>query len=224
VNTRGETAPVAGTTRARTFSPKIATNWDWGEVRNLGMFTCVLSQRPGRDAELVDEIRTDLIGNADAIVNAARDHGYSRPFGTVARQTTNLTVANLVEPKPQYLATAVDAINHLLGRNVYGRSFVTGLGHKPPMNPHSRRSGADDAVNPWPGYLVGGANPRAVDWKDVEEDCRTNEIAINWNGALIYAFAAFVQDPERVRGSGCSRKGKRDDERQQDPMQADVGG
>jgi endoglucanase len=48
---------------------------------------------------------------------------------------------------------------------------------------------------PWPGYLVVGGHPRATGWRDEQEDYRTNEIAINWNGALIYALAAFVDAP-----------------------------
>jgi hypothetical protein len=34
-----------------------------------------------------------------------------------------------------------------------GRSFVTGLGVRPPMRPHDRRSGGDHVDDPWPGYL-----------------------------------------------------------------------
>ena len=63
----------------------------------------------------------------------------------------------------------------------------------PPLHPHDRRVGNDKDASPWPGYLVGGAWPTATDWHDVMEDYRTNEIAINWNGALIYALAAFVE-------------------------------
>jgi len=47
------------------------------------------------------------------------------------------------------------------------------------------RFGADDVVDPWPGYLVSGPNPSAVDWKDDQRDARTNEIAINWNAACL---------------------------------------
>lgn len=96
--------------------------------------------------------------------------------------------------KSEYRDAALDAVNHLFGRNCYGRSFVTGLGFLPPMHPHDRRSGADDVVDPWPGYLVGGPWPRATDWEDVQEDFRVNEIAINWNAALVYALAAFLDD------------------------------
>jgi endoglucanase len=86
-------------------------------------------------------------------------------------------------------------LDHLFGRNYYGRSFVTGLGFRPPMFPHDRRSGGDNVVDPWPGYLVGGSHPGATHWQDIQGDYRTNEIAINWNSALIYALAAFVEAP-----------------------------
>jgi endoglucanase len=95
----------------------------------------------------------------------------------------------------KYRTTALDALNHLFGRNVHGRSYVTGLGHQPPLHPHDRRSGGDEVEQPWPGYLVGGPNPTAHDWFDDEKDFRTNEIAINWNGALIYALAMFLAEP-----------------------------
>jgi endoglucanase len=88
----------------------------------------------------------------------------------------------------------LEAINHLFGRNPFGRSYVTGLGDRPPQFPHDRRSGSDDVVPPWPSYLVGGPWPKPTDWYDAQEDYKTNEIAINWNGALIYALAGFV-DP-----------------------------
>ncbi|HEX2473111.1 MAG TPA: glycoside hydrolase family 9 protein, partial [Lacipirellulaceae bacterium] len=176
--------------------------WDWGNVRNLGLFTYLLSKRDGGDVTLVDRLRRDAIRTADSIAETARRHPYARPMGakhywgcngTVARQTMNLHVAHQLTGKPEYRRAMLDAINHLLGRNPFGRSYVTGLGHRPPLRPHDRRSGGDDVVPPWPGYLVGGPWPKPTDWYDVQEDYNTNEIAINWNGALIYALAAFVE-------------------------------
>ena len=61
------------------------------------------------------------------------------------------------------------------------------------MFPHDRRSGADKVSMPWPGYLVGGPWPGAKDWLDSQDSYKTNEIAINWNGALIYALAPFIE-------------------------------
>lgn len=188
--------------RIRQLTPAFEENWDWAEVRNLGLFTYLYSQREGRSAELVAALRRSLVETADLLVAKAAAHGYARPLdaryywgcnGTVARQTLVLLGAYRLEKRPAYRTTALDAVNHLFGRNVDGRSYVTGLGANPPQAPHDRRSGGDDVAAPWPGYLVGGPNPTARDWKDVEPDARTNEIAINWNTALIYALAGFIE-------------------------------
>lgn len=190
--------------RLRALGPKFDENFDWGDVKNLGLLTYLFSDRPDRDEELVRTVRDNLIAVADAIVAKARAHGYARPLGSdyywggnggVARQTLLLQGAYRLSRDAKYRDTALDAINHLFGRNVDGRSYVTGLGANPPLHPHDRRAGGDQVQAPWPGYLVGGPHPGPGDWKDVEPDARTNEIAINWNAALIYALAGFVDVP-----------------------------
>jgi endoglucanase len=188
--------------RIRGRDGRFEAAWDWGNVRNLGLLTYLFSTRDGRDTSLVAALRTNLLATADNIVRTRDEHGYARPLGTayswggngtVARQTLVLQAAYRISPQPQYQHAALDALGYLFGRNPFGRSFVTGLGANPPQNPHDRRSGADNVTEPWPGYLVGGPNPRAIDWRDEEGDYRTNEIAINWNGALIYALASFLE-------------------------------
>jgi endoglucanase len=175
--------------------------WDWANVRNLGLLTYLSSAREGRDPGLVESTRKSLLATADDIVRTRAAHGYARPLGerynwggngTVARQTLVLHAAHRLTAELEYRETALDTLGYLFGRNPFGRSFITGVGHQPPMHPHDRRSGADGIAEPWPGYLVGGPNPKATDWHDVEADYRTNEIAINWNGALIYALAMFL--------------------------------
>jgi endoglucanase len=184
--------------RARGFD----VGWDWGNVSNLGLLTYLSCQREGRDPALVASLRKQLLTTADEIVTARDGDGYARPLGerygwgcngTVARQTLVLQAAYRLDPKPVYRGTALDSLGYLLGRNPFGRSFVTGLGANPPLHPHDRRSSADGIAEPWPGYLVGGPNVNATDWRDEEQDYRTNEIAINWNGALIYALAMFLE-------------------------------
>jgi endoglucanase len=177
-------------------------SWDWSNVRNLGSFTYLLSKRPDRDPAVLARLRHDTLEVADAIVDMTRRHPYGRPLGskyywgcngTVARQAMNLQMAHRLTGEAHYRAAILEGLNHLFGRNPFGRSYVTGLGNRPPMFPHDRRSGGDKVAGPWPGYLVGGPWPNSTDWYDKEEDYRTNEIAINWNGALIYALAAFVE-------------------------------
>jgi len=183
---------------------KIDENWDWGNVRNLAMFTYVLSKREGKNAELLETIRNDILSIADTIMARANEDVYGRALGryywgcngTIARQVLNLQVAHRISAKPAYLNAALDAVAHLFGRNVYNRSYVTGLGINPAMNPHARRCGADGIEAPWPGYVVGGGHS-ATGWHDEQEDYRTNEIAINWQAALVYALAGFTSSSSR---------------------------
>jgi endoglucanase len=189
--------------RIRAADGRVDVDFDWGELRNLGLFTYLASRRPGRDEALAGQVRKNLVDAADAIVATAMEHGYHRPLGaryywgcngSVARQVLILRAAHRIGPKRAYLDASLDALNFLLGRNSYGRSFVTGLGDRPPLHPHDRRSGGDAVEAPWPGYLIGGPHPRASSWRDDQGDYRTNEIAINWNAALIYGLAATLED------------------------------
>lgn len=187
--------------RAAEMNFEVDENWDWSDVSNLGMFTYTLSERNGKDKNTEAVIHKNIVANADKLVSKAAEDVYDRPLagryywgcnGTVARQVVNLQVANKLKPKHAYIETALDAIDHIFGKNYYNRSYVTGLGLNPPMRPHDRRSGADDVKAPWPGYIVGGGHS-ATDWVDKEESYSHNEVAINWQAALVYALAGFVK-------------------------------
>ncbi len=185
--------------RAGASDDKIDENWDWGNLRNLGMFTYLLSEKKGKSVALLEDVRRDLLSIADTIVAKSNKDVYGRPLtryywgcnGTVARMTLTLQVAGRISPNSDYVNAAMDAVGHLFGRNYYGRSYVTGLGYNPAMNPHDRRCGADGIKDPWPGYLVGGGH-NATNWKDKQGDYKTNEIAVNWQAALVYALAGFA--------------------------------
>jgi endoglucanase len=178
---------------------KIDEDWDWGDVSNLGMFEYVLSSKSGKNPEILKTIQKNIVEVANLIAFKAASDVYGRPLsryywgcnGTIARQVLNLQVAHKISPKKIYTQTSQDAIAHIFGRNYYNRSYVTGLGNHPAMNPHDRRSGSDSEIEPWPGYIVGGGHS-ATGWNDNQEDYRTNEIAINWQGALVYALAGFI--------------------------------
>jgi endoglucanase len=178
---------------------KIDEDWDWGDVSNLGMFQYAISKRGGKNPDVLKSIQQNIQEVADKIVQNAAADVYARPLiryywgcnGTIARQVLNLQIANRIAPNTEYIETSLDAIAHIFGRNFYNRSYVTGLGINLAMNPHDRRSGSDKETEPWPGYIVGGGHS-ATGWYDKEEDYRTNEIAINWQGALVYALAGFV--------------------------------
>lgn len=186
-------------TEAMIANVQVADDWDWGDVSNLGLWTYALSTREGRNPELVAKVKESIVASADRLVENAKNDPYGCALkkyywgcnGTACRQAMNLHIADLVRPNPTYSQTIKGIADYILGNNYYGRSFVTGVGVNPPMHPHDRRSAADGIEDPWPGYLVGGGHT-PTDWVDDQNDYSRNEIAINWQGALVYLFAAVL--------------------------------
>ena len=186
-------------------STLVSPDFDWGSVRNLGLFTYLLSARPGRTQTVVDRVSAGVMTAANLAASAHDASGYGRGVsnnsgapsyywgsnGSVARTAMLLAVANRLSADARYLDVAVDQIGWLFGRNHYNRSQVTGLGIDPPMHPHHRTSAADGIVNPLPGLLVGGGTT-ATNWADDQDMYMVNEVAINWNGALVYALALLL--------------------------------
>ena len=175
----------------------VELNWDWGNVGNLGVFGYVLHADEAQNKDLYRKVKGAVISVADGIVTNTQQDVFGRPMdkyfwgcnGTVARQSINLSVANLLKPNKKYTDASVSIVGHLFGCNYYGRSYVTGLGVNPPMFPHSRRSAADSIDAPWPGYIVGGGHT-ATDWVDEEASYSHNEIAINWQAGLVYLLSS----------------------------------
>ncbi|MBN1609373.1 MAG: glycoside hydrolase family 9 protein [Polyangiaceae bacterium] len=195
----------------------VGDTWDWSDATNLALFTYALSESDARSTTTVDATRQSVLASANRIVDAAQSSGFGRGLssytynwgsnGVVARSCMNLAVAHRLAGDGAYLDACVHQLDYLLGRNVFGRSMVTGVGRRPPLHPHHRPSQALGRA--WPGLLVGGPNASSTDnpnlydgirpgqaWFDRAEDYYTNEIAINWNAALVYALA-FVRSVGR---------------------------
>jgi endoglucanase len=119
----------------------------------------------------------------------------------VARQVLLLPAADGLLLKPAYRPAALDALGQLLGRNVFGRAFVTGVGFDSLWPPHDQHSGSDALQEPWPGYLAGGARPKAADWRAEQGDFGTNDIAIDSNAALACVLAGALAEDRR---QGCA--------------------
>ena len=205
-------------TRAAKFNSGTTTyvdsDFDWSNVKNLGMYMYLQSKRTGRTAATVTAIQASLVAAANTLVTNRNNSGYGRALsgkagayywgsnGAVARTCMLLQVANRLAPKTDYLDTCADQLGWLFGRNYYNRSQVTGIGLNPPLHPHHRPSQSDGIDNPWPGLLVGGGNNTstqaagnkngATNWIDDVNDYELNEVAINWNAPLTYALASFL--------------------------------
>ena len=188
-------------TRIANLEVLVDQNWDWANVKNMGLFTYVLSKREGQNQELLQRVKNSVVEVANVIVAEKEKDIFNRPLGgiyywgcngTVVRQVMNLYVANNIQPNNEYKKASLEAIHHVFGKNSFARSYVTGLGMNPPMHPHDRRSGADNIEAPWPGYIVGGGQ-KATNWVDEEASYSTNEVAINWQAALVFALAGFLE-------------------------------
>jgi endoglucanase len=194
--------------------PNIDVYITWSNVATVAALTYLNSRREGRNPAKVERIRAELISAADELIDIAAAHGYGRVLGhtsyfwgangSIAGTAYVFHSAYLQTGDPKYRHAVQDVAAHLLGRNYYGRSFVTGVGHNPPTSPHDRTSTA--SRTPWPGRLIGGPHnskngaPAAISncasaatcWFDDSRDYWTNEVAINWNAPLAYTLAALM--------------------------------
>jgi endoglucanase len=120
-----------------------------------------------------------------------------------------LLVANAIRRDPRYVQAALDHLHYLLGRNTFSLSWVTQVGANPYRHPHHRPSGAEGAPGPWPGLLSGGPNPGRQDpvlrklpadlapakvYVDDQGSWASNEVAINWNAALVFVLAGALPE------------------------------
>jgi endoglucanase len=118
-----------------------------------------------------------------------------------------LLVANAISPKPEFRAAAADNLHYLLGRNTFSLSWITQVGENPYRHPHHRPSVAQGG-EPWPGLLSGGPNanpqddvlkklpaglPPAKVYADDKDSYASNEIAINWQAAVVFLLAGQLQ-------------------------------
>lgn len=155
----------------------------------------------------------------DEAIKGADNNAFHAPYGDNPRdffwgclaeggcnQAISLIYGYALTAKADYLKNAYRNADYILGRNATGYCYVTGFGVKSPMKPHHRLSGADGIEEPIPGFLVGGPNPGQQDkndgaiyttnlpdesYSDVQESYASNEIAINWNAALVAMISAL---------------------------------
>lgn len=185
---------------------RVLYNYDWGNADNLAVATYLRSEREGRDSATLASYEYSVLETAERQAQASSTDPFGRGFqsyywgsaGVTVRMAHTLAEAHRLYPNQAYLDGMSWRIDHVMGLNQFARSFITGVGANPPRNPHHRPSNNDAVGAPWPGLLIGGPNPDATTWKDDYAVYDQNEIAINWNTALIYALVAAqaTQDDE----------------------------
>lgn len=190
----------------------------WPSVSALGVFAWL---QPGRELNDADRtfaglLKEKLLAYSEAAISGADTSSFHSPYGNKAKdffwgciaegcanQGISLIYAYLQSGNKDYLANAYRNSDYMLGRNATGYCYVTGFGSKSPMNPHHRLAASDAIEEPIPGFLVGGPNPGQQDkvayasnypdesYSDIEPSYASNEIAINWNAALVGLASAL---------------------------------
>jgi endoglucanase len=189
------------------------TTPSWNNVASLGLWTYAFATaaKPTATttaihqatataaAQLIDRAHTNAYGNTLALTDY---HWGSN--SNAGNQSLLLIIANHFQPNKPAVDAALANLHYLLGRNCFGVSWVTQLGHRPFQHPHHRPSAADNIPAPWPGLLSGGPNAHGGDpianalpkappmrmWLDDQRAYSLNEIAINWNAPLVFLLAA----------------------------------
>lgn len=191
----------------------------WGNVASLGaysMLRCLNTDNTDKVASIVSKLKEQLIEYVSNTIDGAEESPYQAPYGrfetdffwgcnsdAASSQGMAFLYAWRLTGDKRYLTNALRNMDYILGRNATGYCYITGFGTKSPMSPHHRLSATDDIVDPLPGYLIGGPNPKKQDGceypSDVPDECyadivdsyASNEIAINWQALFSYFSSAL---------------------------------
>ena len=190
----------------------------WREVAAMGLWTYALSDRKDANPSVQKEIRERSVAVANQIAQRTAENPYRVSLtakdyvwgsnGVAASYGVQLLVANAFARDRRLMDAARDDLHYLLGRNTFSLSWVTQVGENPYRHPHHRPSGADNNPEPWPGMLSGGPNagrqdavlhslppnlPPARVYADEQASYASNEIAINWQAALVFLVAGELE-------------------------------
>ena len=202
-----------------TYNPY--NGFDWRTVEVRGALSLALSARyVGRDSTPRHTLAEDaVLTRARFYVDQRGRSAFGIPYddtnfywgsnGQLMNRSLVLGAAHELDGDPQdsqgFEAAVYDAADYVLGRNPLGRSFVSGYGERPMLEPHHRFwRGNLDSTRPMPppGVLSGGPNNTSfIDpvgstlrgqctgmtcWRDEWPAYSLNEVAINWNAGLAW--------------------------------------
>ena len=209
----GDTS-VINEVKALPINNKKAALQSWQNNYMLGVFT-IATNPDVFDAEKVDSATANITTMADKSVKSLENNGYGVALdksdfnwgsnGIAANKGMVLIHAYILTKDEKYLNAARGIVDYILGRNPLDRSYLTGYGVNPTMNPHHRPSQADSIEAPVPGMIAGGPNASATDCAKSHTDANavaksyydnscsyaTNEVAINWNAPFAFVIGSL---------------------------------
>ncbi|NLE00297.1 MAG: hypothetical protein GX640_10525 [Fibrobacter sp.] len=199
--------------RANTAINKVRECASWNDVRNLGWYSLV-SHFNNRQFDIVSIGSHQIIAVADTMLKLSDSLAYRLPaevfmWGSNSdflNRAILMLYAHKLTNQKKYLEGALGVTDYILGMNATGFCYVTGFGKNSPLQPHHRAMASDGVDAPYPGFVVGGPNSDRQDEMSNEpgvsypnkEPARAyidrmaayacNEVAINWNAALVFVL------------------------------------
>lgn len=175
-----------------------------------------LLKHHNQDNELTNLMRERFMTKADKIYNNSFRNPYyiadnDLIWGSNYRlldEAKHLYLAGFLTNKDQYAKMALMNLNYVLGQNALNMSFISGYGHKYPLNIHHRISVINNHLK-LKGALVGGVNFLYEDpitqktfnndtikmrrYLDHSGSYSTNEVAIYYNSSLYFILSYLLQ-------------------------------
>lgn len=204
---------------------RIPSFFTWDDTLALAQFS--YAKAAAGDKSFQTKVKNALVSYADDIAATIGKDGFGCALKaneyTWASTKNALTkgdillLANQLEPKQAYVEGALSQIHYLFGRNALNKSFMTGAGENPPEHPHNRIHESTGAYVP--GLIVGGPNAvsggdpdqtayiesyhpaPAKCYLDVLSSWSTNEYAIDYCGAGVYALSYFMQPDRNIKAA-----------------------
>ncbi|AZK45690.1 glycoside hydrolase family 9 protein [Paenibacillus lentus] len=188
----------------------------WADMGGYGTISYLMSEQE-QDPELAVRLQAGLQQRAAELAAVSSRDGFGislKPeqyiWGSnmlVMNHAMLLLIADRLSGSPAFERHALEHIHYLLGANVMGISYVTGLGTRSILYPHHRPSEGDGVEAPVPGLVSGGPNygkqddyarehlagrAPAASFADVMESYATNEVTIYWNSPAVFVLSHFI--------------------------------
>lgn len=193
----------------------VRTALGYALIGGLGSLSYIFCDRPGKDENVVDELKNQFSGEAYWLADKSDRSGYGAALSSedycwgsnmyLMHNAIKFILAEKFTGDARFSGLAEEQLHVLLGRNPFGISYVTGCGEYRCNNPHLRPAAMDRIDECIPGMISGGPNKRLEDWRarqiippgtppmkcfadDV--DCYSlNEVAIYWNSPAVFVLA-----------------------------------
>jgi endoglucanase len=196
--------------------PFDAAGFDFDRVAAPARLDLATGERRGPDH---DRVAGSVVAAGERLLQVQQAQPWGQPYappdgwqwGSNGRILNNLVVlatAHELTGETRFRDAVAVGVDHILGRNALGQSYVTGYGTDATAHLRTRQFGHDldpTLPPPPPGAVAGGANsthtpgfpsdprleglPPQLHYLDEPTSETTNDICIRWNAPLVYVAA-----------------------------------